>query len=100
MTNERGDPLKVPLLDLKKQFEKIRDEVMSVAEETFDAQQFILGPKVEELEKRIAEYSHCNYAIGVSLCLFIFLGNVRKWSKSLKFQRNINWLSLRMRPRP
>jgi dTDP-4-amino-4,6-dideoxygalactose transaminase len=66
MTNERGDPLKVPLLDLKKQFEKIRDEVMSVAEETFDAQQFILGPKVEELEKRIAEYSHCNYAIGVS----------------------------------
>jgi dTDP-4-amino-4,6-dideoxygalactose transaminase len=66
LRNERGDPLKVPLLDLKKQFEKIRDEVMSVAEETFDAQQFILGPKVEELEKRIAEYSHCNYAIGVS----------------------------------
>ena len=58
--------MKVPLLDLKKQFEKIRDEIMSTTEEIFDAQHFILGPKVEELEKRIAEYSHCNYAIGVS----------------------------------
>jgi hypothetical protein len=53
-------------LDLKKQFEKIKDEVISVTEEVFHAQHFILGPKVEELEKGIAKYCHCNYAVGVS----------------------------------
>jgi len=58
--------LKVPLLDLKKQYEKIKDEVMSAAEEIFDSQQFIFGPKLKELEERIAEYSGCKYAIGVS----------------------------------
>ena len=58
--------MKVPLLDLKKQYEKIKDEVLSAAEEVFDSQQFIFGPKLKELEERIAEYSGCKYAIGVS----------------------------------
>jgi len=58
--------LKVPLLDLKKQFEKIRSEVMAAAEEVFSSQRFILGPKVDELEEKIAEYCQCDYAIGVS----------------------------------
>lgn len=58
--------MKVPLLDLKKQFEKIRSEVMAAAEEVFSSQRFILGPKVDELEEKIAEYCQCDYAIGVS----------------------------------
>jgi len=58
--------LKIPLLDLKKQYEKIRDEIMLAAEEVFESQHFILGPKVEEIEERIAEYSGCEYAVGVS----------------------------------
>ena len=32
----------------------------------FDSQRFILGPKVEELEERIARYCQCGYAVGVS----------------------------------
>jgi dTDP-4-amino-4,6-dideoxygalactose transaminase len=58
--------LKVPLLDLKKQYEKIKDEIILATEEVFESQQFILGPKVKELEERIAEYSGCEYAVGVS----------------------------------
>ena len=58
--------MKVPLLDLKKQYEKIEEEVISAAREVFESQQFILGPKVEELEKKIADYCQCNYAVGVS----------------------------------
>ena len=58
--------MKVPLLDLKKQFERIKDEIMLAAEEVFDSQQFILGPKVEELEEKIAAYCQCQYAVGVS----------------------------------
>jgi len=58
--------MKVPLLDLKKQYAKIEGEVISAAKEVFESQQFILGPKVEELEKKISDYCQCNYAVGVS----------------------------------
>jgi len=58
--------LKVPLLDLKQQYSKIKNEIMSEVETIFDSQVFILGPKVEELEKRIAEYCGAKYAVGVS----------------------------------
>ena len=58
--------MKVQLLDLKKQYEKIRDEIVLAAKEVFDSQYFILGPKVAELEKRIAEYCQCQFAVGVS----------------------------------
>ncbi len=58
--------MKVPLLDLKKQFVKIRDEVSIATEEIFNSQHFILGSKVEELEQKIAEYCHCQYALGMS----------------------------------
>jgi dTDP-4-amino-4,6-dideoxygalactose transaminase len=44
----------------------MKDEIMKVTEELFDSQLFILGPKVEELENRIAEYCQCPFAVGVS----------------------------------
>ena len=58
--------MKVPLLDLKKQFEKIKDEIMEATEEVYESQYFIQGPKVEELERKIAEYCGCQHAVGVS----------------------------------
>ncbi len=58
--------MKVPLLDLKKQYETIKTEIREVTEEVFDSQWFIMGPRVEELEKQIAEYSDCRFGVGVS----------------------------------
>lgn len=58
--------MKVPLLDLKKQYAKIKEEVVKATEEVYASQQFILGPKVEELERDIASYCGCGYAVGVS----------------------------------
>ena len=58
--------MKVPLLDLKKQYEKIEKEVVVATKEVFESQRFILGPKVEELERKIADYCQCHYAVGVS----------------------------------
>jgi len=58
--------LKVPLLDLKPQYSKIKSEVMSEIEAVCDSQVFILGPKVQELEAKIAEYCGAKYAVGVS----------------------------------
>jgi len=56
----------VPLLDLKAQYTAIRDEIRAAIDRVADAQQFILGPEVEALEREVAAYSGCAYGIGVS----------------------------------
>lgn len=58
--------MKIPLLDLKAQYAGIRDEVIKAVSETLDTQICILGPKVEELEKKVAALSGCRFAVGVS----------------------------------
>jgi dTDP-4-amino-4,6-dideoxygalactose transaminase len=58
--------MKVPLLDLKKQYKSIKEEILKVAEEIFESQYFILGPRVEALEKDIAGYCSSKHAVGVS----------------------------------
>jgi dTDP-4-amino-4,6-dideoxygalactose transaminase len=59
-------PGPVSLLDLKAQYASIEAEVMEAVRETCSDQRFILGPKVELLEQRIADYSQCQFGIGVS----------------------------------
>ena len=56
----------VPLLDLKAQYASIKEEIRAALDEVLESQLFILGPKVEELEKKIAAYSNVKHAVGVS----------------------------------
>ena len=56
----------VPLLDLKRQYASIREEVKEVVMNVFDSQVFIMGPEVEALEKEVANYCRSEFAIGVS----------------------------------
>ena len=56
----------VPLLDLKAQYATIKDEVLSAISEVLDSQICIGGPKVQQLEKTVAEMSDCKYAVGAS----------------------------------
>jgi dTDP-4-amino-4,6-dideoxygalactose transaminase len=56
----------VKLLDLQAQFGPIRDEVMAAVRDVVESQQFILGPKVVELEETLAAYCGCAHAVGVS----------------------------------
>jgi dTDP-4-amino-4,6-dideoxygalactose transaminase len=58
--------MKVPLLDLKSQYQSIKEDVLKVTDEIFESQYFILGPHVEKLEKEIAAYCHVKYSVGVS----------------------------------
>ena len=58
--------MKVPLLDLKAQYQKIRDEVNEEIQKVLDSQVFILGPMVEALEKEIAADCGVRHAIGVA----------------------------------
>jgi len=59
-------PVAVPLLDLKAQFITIEAEVRLAIDRVLESQHFILGPEVEALEREIAKYCQCEYAIGVS----------------------------------
>jgi dTDP-4-amino-4,6-dideoxygalactose transaminase len=54
----------VPLLDLKAQHATIRDEVVAAMMKVVDAQTFILGDAVAELERQVAQLSHAKHAIG------------------------------------
>ncbi len=56
----------VPLLDLKAQYATIKSEIESAIAEVMESQHFILGPKVEQCEQAIAQYSGCSHAVGVS----------------------------------
>lgn len=64
MTPTQSQIQKVPLLDLRAQFEAIRDEVRSAVDRVFDSQHFVLGAEVEGLEEEIARYSQTKFAIG------------------------------------
>ena len=54
----------VPLLDLRRQYEGIREEVLAAIAQVCDSQVFILGPEVEALEREIAVLTGAAGAVG------------------------------------
>lgn len=56
----------VPLLDLKPQWESIKEELTAAVMRVCESQRFILGPEVEQLESEIGPYCGARYALGVS----------------------------------
>ncbi|MBA7574535.1 UDP-2-acetamido-2-deoxy-3-oxo-D-glucuronate aminotransferase [subsurface metagenome] len=58
--------MQVPLLDLKAQYATIKDEILAAVSEVLETQRCIGGPKIGELEEKIAAISDCRFAVGVS----------------------------------
>jgi dTDP-4-amino-4,6-dideoxygalactose transaminase len=58
--------MQVPLLDLKPQYRALKAEIDAAMERICDAQAFILGPAVKQLEAEVAAYSGCAHGIGMS----------------------------------
>jgi dTDP-4-amino-4,6-dideoxygalactose transaminase len=58
--------MRVPLLDLKPQYQSLKKELDAEMLRVAESQYFILGPDVEKMEKEFCEYLNCKYAIGVS----------------------------------
>ncbi|MFP4054281.1 MAG: DegT/DnrJ/EryC1/StrS family aminotransferase [Phycisphaerae bacterium] len=58
--------MQVPLLDLKAQYQSLRNEMMTVLAEVMESQYFINGPAVKELEAAVADYCNATSAVGVS----------------------------------
>ena len=58
--------MKVPLLDLKTQYQSLKPELDAALLRVSESQYFILGPEVKALEASTAAYSGCRFGIGVS----------------------------------
>ena len=58
--------MKVPLLDLKAQYATLQDEILAAVSDVLESQRCIGGPKVAELEQKIARLSECRFAVGTS----------------------------------
>ena len=56
----------VPLLDLHRQYEKLKPAMDKAVLDVLEHGRFVLGPEVAELENKVAALSDCRYAIGVA----------------------------------
>jgi dTDP-4-amino-4,6-dideoxygalactose transaminase len=58
--------VRVPLLDLTRQPERVRAAVETRVRAVFSSQQFILGRTVEEFEEAFCRFVGCDHAVGMS----------------------------------
>jgi dTDP-4-amino-4,6-dideoxygalactose transaminase len=54
----------IPLLDLHRQYQHIREEVLAAIEQVCASQQFVLGAEVEALERDVAAFTGASAAVG------------------------------------
>jgi dTDP-4-amino-4,6-dideoxygalactose transaminase len=57
--------MKVPFLDLKTQYDSIREEIHAALNEVLESTAFAGGPFVARFEKEFADFCGCRHAIGV-----------------------------------
>ena len=58
--------MNVPLLDLQPQITRFREEILQAVTDVIDSTRYILGPRVTELEREIADYCGVDASVGVS----------------------------------
>jgi dTDP-4-amino-4,6-dideoxygalactose transaminase len=56
----------IPLVDLKKQYQPLKAEILTGISQVFDGMQLFLGENVQGLEKEFAEFCGVEYGIGIS----------------------------------
>jgi len=58
------EPVSVPALNLRAQYQTIRDEIEPVVRQVLETQGFVMGPEVSSLESEIGEYVGAAHAVG------------------------------------
>ena len=58
--------MKIPLVDLKAQYDSIKSEIDNAIRSVIESTQFILGPVVEAFESEMAAYCQTKFATGVA----------------------------------
>lgn len=54
----------LPSFDLKRNFKRVKEEIMEALERVLESQHFILGPEVKAFEEEVASYLGVEHAIG------------------------------------
>ena len=58
----------IKVWDYKKEYELLREEILSAVDEVFKSGILIFGPNVEKFEEKFSSYHDCKYGIGVGNC--------------------------------
>jgi len=58
--------IKIPILNLKPQYQSIKSEIQTAIDQVLESGQFILGPTVKQFEAEAAAYLGVKHAIGVN----------------------------------
>src|SRR4051794_11775398 len=61
---QSSDPIAVPAIDLKLQYQSIRDEINDAIRRVVENQAFILGPEVTAFEAEVASYCEVAHGVG------------------------------------
>ncbi|MDD5491392.1 MAG: DegT/DnrJ/EryC1/StrS family aminotransferase [bacterium] len=56
----------IPVMDLRKQYQQIKQELAQAISRVFESSSYILGAEVKSLEQEFAEYLGVKYAVGVN----------------------------------
>jgi len=56
----------IPMVDLKKQYHNLKNEIDAAISDVLEQTRFILGPNVSALEEEIAAYHDLSHAVGVA----------------------------------
>jgi dTDP-4-amino-4,6-dideoxygalactose transaminase len=58
--------MKIPMVDLKAQYDSLKNEIDDAIRSVIEKSQFILGSEVQAFESEIAAYCQAKYAVGVA----------------------------------
>ena len=62
-SNSSANVASVPLLDVQRQYQELREQFMAAIGRVCDSGRFVLGPDCEELEKSSGRYCHSEHAV-------------------------------------
>ncbi|HEY7066713.1 MAG TPA: DegT/DnrJ/EryC1/StrS family aminotransferase, partial [Chloroflexota bacterium] len=65
-TTDLRATMQVPLVDLKIQYQAIKDEVLAAVADVFEGMQLFLGPNTRAFEEEFAAYCHAAHAVGLN----------------------------------
>ena len=65
--HEQAKPMKIPTLDLSRQYERLRPEILAAIETVCASQHYILGSDVAAFERELASFTGAAEAVGCEL---------------------------------